>query len=181
MFHISGGRLYWYAYLNAPEGVEDPPGERKSEVRRHFGGWNDVIDETIEGTDEAHNLRNDVHDRRPSRKWGEGRVTMLGDAAHPTTANLGQGACQALESAVWLASILRDHRSEPEEAMRRYEAARFARAALITHASWSIAVPGQWSNPWVCAVRNRLGYSLPKSLKALIFEKAFLTTELPTL
>jgi hypothetical protein len=47
-------------------------------------------------------------DRIPLARWGQGRVTLLGDAAHPTTPNLGQGACQAIEDAVVLAASLAD-------------------------------------------------------------------------
>jgi 2-polyprenyl-6-methoxyphenol hydroxylase-like FAD-dependent oxidoreductase len=48
----------------------------------------------------------DISDRAPSARWGEGRVTLLGDAAHPMTPNVGQGACQAIEDALALAEEL---------------------------------------------------------------------------
>lgn len=48
-------------------------------------------------------LQNDIVDRPPLRGWGHGGVTLLGDATHASTPNLGQGACQALEDAVVLA------------------------------------------------------------------------------
>src|SRR2546421_8291724 len=57
----------------------------------------DLIGRLIEATDEEAILRNDLFDRRPVRHWGSGRVTLLGDAAHPPTPNLGQGACQRSE------------------------------------------------------------------------------------
>jgi 2-polyprenyl-6-methoxyphenol hydroxylase-like FAD-dependent oxidoreductase len=64
-------------------------------------------------------------------------MALLGDAAHPTTPNLGQGACQALEDAVVLADCLRQS-GDVEQALRRYEQQRQRRTAAITTGSWRI-------------------------------------------
>ena len=56
----------------------------------------------MRATEESKILRNDIYDREPLERWGEGKATLLGDAAHPMTLNLGQGACQAIEDAVVL-------------------------------------------------------------------------------
>lgn len=69
-------------------------------------------------------------DRAPLKRWGDGRVTLLGDAAHPMLPTLAQGAGAALEDAVALARHLR-HRSDPEEAMRAYEAERAPRTTRM--------------------------------------------------
>ena len=71
----------------------------------------------VEATDENAILRNDIIDRPPRQVWGKGRITLLGDAVHATTPNLGQGACQALEDAVILAHALRGAAS-PEAGLR---------------------------------------------------------------
>jgi len=60
----------------------------------------------VEVTEEDAILRDDIADRPARHLWGAGRVTLLGDAIHATTPNLGQGACQALEDAVVLADSL---------------------------------------------------------------------------
>ena len=62
-----------------------------------FASWHDPIPALILATDHAAILRNDIYDRDPANRWGSGRITILGDAAHPMTPNLGQGACQAIE------------------------------------------------------------------------------------
>jgi 2-polyprenyl-6-methoxyphenol hydroxylase-like FAD-dependent oxidoreductase len=102
MLPIGNGRVFWYATLNCPVGEQDREGERKANLLRLFGGWREPIEQLIAATDEGAILRNDIFDRRQVRHWGRGRVTLLGNAAHPPTPNLGQGACQALEDALVL-------------------------------------------------------------------------------
>jgi salicylate hydroxylase len=70
-------------------------------------------------------------DREPIAQWTFGRVTLLGDAAHPTLQYLAQGACMALEDAVTLGQALRVHNNEFERAFALYQRARVARTARV--------------------------------------------------
>ncbi len=70
-------------------------------------------------------------DRDPIRHWSKGRVTLLGDAAHPTLQTLAQGACMAIEDAVCLALSLDQAHGDFVSAFRRYEAARYLRTARV--------------------------------------------------
>jgi 2-polyprenyl-6-methoxyphenol hydroxylase-like FAD-dependent oxidoreductase len=70
-------------------------------------------------------------DRDPIRHWSKGRVTLLGDAAHPTLQTLAQGACMAIEDAVCLAEFAASAGGDFESAFRRYEAARYIRTARV--------------------------------------------------
>ena len=142
---LSDGRAYWFATKNAPEGARSPGGE-KAELLLLFGGWHAPIEALITATDEGALLRNDVYDRPPLQAWGRGRVTLLGDAAHPMTPNLGQGACQALEDAVVLARCLRDAVGPPE-GLRAYEARRIPRTTALVEQSRRIGRVGQWQHP----------------------------------
>jgi 2-polyprenyl-6-methoxyphenol hydroxylase-like FAD-dependent oxidoreductase len=132
-----GGEVYWFATVNAPAGGVDGPGGRKRDLLDRFGDWCAPLADALAATDEAAILRNDIVDRPPAPRWGDGRVTLLGDAAHPTTPNLGQGACQALEDAVVLARALGDG-AEPVAALRADEDARRARTAWVTRSSWRL-------------------------------------------
>jgi len=155
MLPIGNGRVFWYATQSYPAGEQDRAGERKARLSRLFGGWREPIERLIEATDEEAILRNDLFDRRPVRHWGSGRVTLLGDAAHPPTPNLGQGACQALEDALVLAGCLSEER-EPVAALRAYEARRRKRSAAITRQSFLFGKIGQWENPLLCSLRDGL-------------------------
>jgi salicylate hydroxylase len=68
-------------------------------------------------------------DREPIERWSTGRMTLLGDAAHPMLQYLGQGACMALEDAVTLGAAMRIHRDDLAEAFCLYERSRVARTA----------------------------------------------------
>lgn len=113
------------------------------------------IPELIEAADEAAILRNDCYDIRPLRTWGRGRCTLLGDAAHAMTPNLGQGACQALEDAVILSRWLR-REPDPEKALLGYERERRPRTVRFQKKSWTVGVLGQWSHPLAVRARNVL-------------------------
>jgi 2-polyprenyl-6-methoxyphenol hydroxylase-like FAD-dependent oxidoreductase len=72
-----------------------------------------------------------ISDRDPIRHWSKGRVTLLGDAAHPTLQTLAQGACMAIEDAVCLAELMEQTAGDFAVAFRQYERARYLRTARV--------------------------------------------------
>jgi 2-polyprenyl-6-methoxyphenol hydroxylase-like FAD-dependent oxidoreductase len=151
--------IYWFAGKKTPPEGKDAPEGRKQEVLNLFKGWFEPIEALIEVTDESEILRNDVYDRKPVNHWGIGRVTLMGDAAHPTTPTLGQGAGMAIEDAVVLAkelalaSDLGDYLCV-ENALRAYERERIPRTADIVNESWEIGRRILWTNPLQCYIRD---------------------------
>jgi 2-polyprenyl-6-methoxyphenol hydroxylase-like FAD-dependent oxidoreductase len=161
---IERGRVYWYATLNAPPGGQDEPGRVRETLLRLFTGWHTPIREVLEATPEDAILRNDILHRLPVQKWGEGRVTLLGDAAHPMTPNLGQGACQAIEDAVILADCLKD--ADPATALRRYEAKRIPRANGFVLTALRLGRVAQWEGGLARAVRDQIfAWTPPSAMK----------------
>lgn len=152
---MGDGRLYWFATANAPEGQPPGAGGHKQDLLDRFADWHDPILEVLRRTPPEAILRNDIYDRDPVERWGEGRVTLLGDAAHPTTPNLGQGACQAIEDAMVLGSWL--FVEQPLSwSLLGYEGCRERRAAWIVRQSRKFGEVGQWENPIACGVRDVL-------------------------
>ena len=146
-------RICWYATRNVRPAQLDVPEGRKGEVQDLFRGWHHPIPALIEATKPTDILRNDARDRPPLRTWGRGRVTLLGDAAHPITPNVGQGACMAIEDAACLAKLL-PGAPEVAGAFRAYEAKRKPRTAFIARQARRIGAIGQWENPWIVRGRN---------------------------
>ena len=161
---LGGGRFYWYATKNAPEGQGDAPGGRKAELLGRFGSWAEPVPSVIRAAQEAHILRHDIYDRGPAERWVMGRVALLGDAAHAMTPNLGQGACQAIEDAVVLAECVRAER-HVEGALRLYEGRRKGQADLVARRSRRMAGISQLENPLLCRLRNAAVRAVPLSLQ----------------
>jgi 2-polyprenyl-6-methoxyphenol hydroxylase-like FAD-dependent oxidoreductase len=70
-------------------------------------------------------------DRDPIRHWHKGRVTLVGDAAHPTLQSLAQGACMAIEDGVCLATLIGLADGDFERAFAQYESERYVRTARL--------------------------------------------------
>lgn len=161
---LGRGRAYWFATRNAPEGTVGKPGDET--LSRVFRGWHEPVEAVVRATTEDAVLRGDVYDRAPLPRWGVGRVTLLGDAAHPITPNLGQGACQAIEDAATLARCFRDSNlREPEGALRAYESRRTKRTAYIAWLSRLTGRVGQVEHPSLCRARDAVVRATPKTLK----------------
>jgi len=156
-------RIYWWVTASREEGERDAPEGAKPGLRPLVAGWPSAIPEMIEASDEADILRNDVYDRPPAPRWGAGRVTLLGDAAHPMTPDLGQGACSAIEDGFALGRAL-DGVSDLEAGLRAYERARQPPTAQMQRASRRSGVLGQWSHPAAVACRELMLRSVPTPL-----------------
>ncbi len=160
---MSQERAYWFAQKYAPEGEEDKPGGRKNEILEMFHDWHDPIPSVIEATAESDILRNDIYELQHLHKWSHGRVTLLGDAAHAMTPNLGQGACQAIEDAIALANCLKET-ANIRATLKNYEKRRITRATRITRLAHYIGQAVQWENPILSAPRNIIMKSMPVSM-----------------
>lgn len=154
-FYPVKGKTFWFGMKKAPRGGTEPDLERKAIVLRHFQGWAPPIEALVRATPDEAITRLDIVDRRPLRTWTAGRVTLLGDAAHAMTPNLGQGACQAIEDALVLAQCLSSY-NNVETALATYQRRRTGRTASIVIRAGLIGMTGKWQHPVGVAVRNRI-------------------------
>ena len=148
---VGHGLTSWWVGADEPERKSDEPEGRKAKLLRLCAGWHEPIEELIAGCSDI--LKTDLYDRRPIRGWSRGRVTLLGDAAHPMTPNMGQGACMAIEDAMILARCLKTYRDVPT-ALARYEDVRFDRTKMVVEEARNQGVVGQWKHPAAVFVRG---------------------------
>jgi salicylate hydroxylase len=137
-FPVRAGRLLTYVgFVTSATAVHESwsaPGDPAA-LAAHFQGWDPLIAEiiaAISGPDGS-GFQWGLYDRAPLARWSDGRLTLLGDAAHPMLPHLGQGVNQALEDAVALATLLgacSDPAAVPR-ALARYEQLRRERTARV--------------------------------------------------
>ncbi len=103
-------------------------------LKKDFDGWHPAIQTVIDAGDRNEVYRWSLFNRPPIRKWGEGRVTLLGDAAHPTLPYLAQGAVMAIEDGAVLTRALAQA-GNLADALQLYERNRVDRTAKIVEQS----------------------------------------------
>jgi 2-polyprenyl-6-methoxyphenol hydroxylase-like FAD-dependent oxidoreductase len=148
---VSASEIYWFAVANAPEGERDT--DSRAVVLERFRDFCAPVPALVDATPKDRVFRTDIHDRLPVASWSKGRATLLGDAAHPTTPNLGQGGCMAIEDAVTLAHALRTHASH-ERAFSAYEALRVEKTTRVVEASYRFGRIAQLEGAVGAALRN---------------------------
>jgi 2-polyprenyl-6-methoxyphenol hydroxylase-like FAD-dependent oxidoreductase len=163
ILNTGGDRFTWYATANTELGHADSPEGRRRELLGMFAGWHDPVESLIEATEEAGILKNGACDLAPLKRWGQGRVMLLGDAAHPCTPNLGLGGCMALEDALVLAKSFCKE-ATPELALRRYESLRRRRTRHVQQRSLLMGNIGQWENRVMTGGRRMVTSMLPAKL-----------------
>jgi salicylate hydroxylase len=126
VFPVRGGELINYVgFVTTDERTKESwsaPGD-PADLASAFAGWDPLVGAIIAqiGT----TFRWGLYDREPLARWTEGRLTLLGDAAHPMLPHAGQGANQAIEDAVALAAVLaRADRASAPRALKIYEKLR---------------------------------------------------------
>ena len=103
-------------------------------LAREFAGWDPMVEAII--AQAKHTFRWGLYDREPLARWTSGRLTLLGDAAHPMLPHAGQGANQAIEDGVALATLLsRADRTSAPRALQIYEQLRRVRTADVQQRS----------------------------------------------
>lgn len=166
--HCGGGHVYWFSAENRLEPIPVARAGKKEDVLRLVRGWHEPFPSLIEATPPDRVIEVPFMDREPRRPWRQGRVTLLGDAAHPMTPNIGQGACQAIEDAPAIAECLANTPTV-EAALDTYEDRRFARTARFVREARRLGWLAQREGVAACAIRNslfRLFRCLPATLRA---------------
>ena len=162
---VGGGRVYWFACLNSPE-PRSPRYQayRAADLQREFAGFHAPVPELLALTRDDQLLWNDILDLPPLPHFARGPVLLLGDAAHATTPNMGQGAGMAIEDAAVLSRCLRLSPADLPAAFLAFERQRRPRTARIVRTSWHLGRVGQLENPLLIRIRNAVMRMLPAAV-----------------
>jgi 2-polyprenyl-6-methoxyphenol hydroxylase-like FAD-dependent oxidoreductase len=158
----SENEVYYFTTFFADANGKDEPHHLKEKLINLYSCFGDLPTQLIEATPEQNIIRSDINDIVPIKQWWKGRVALLGDAAHATTPNLGQGGCQAVEDAFVIAQCLRGNAS-PERAFEKYQAIRYEKAVHVVNMSWKFGSMTNIGNPILQSLRNGLMRMLPES------------------
>ncbi|MFH0245769.1 FAD-dependent oxidoreductase [Streptomyces sp. HK10] len=146
-WHVGQDRVAWTVGHFAPAGGRDEPGTLRERVLGLIEGFEGPPRAFVAGTPEESIIRTDLYYRLWRETWGEGRVTLLGDAAHAMPTVLGQGACQAIEDAVVLAGELAAAPADPVSALRSYERLRKERVRWVRECVFKVGGAPRVDNP----------------------------------
>ncbi|MFV7443211.1 FAD-dependent urate hydroxylase HpxO [Acinetobacter pittii] len=125
---VADGKFYFFLDVPLPAGLDNNRDEYKKLLKQYFVDWCQPVQQLIERLDPKKTNRVEIHDIEPFTQFYKGRVVILGDAAHSTTPDIGQGGCQAMEDAIYLARSLQINTLGLEDALRRYQNKRNERA-----------------------------------------------------
>ncbi|MFV5533838.1 FAD-dependent urate hydroxylase HpxO [Acinetobacter pittii] len=125
---VADGKFYFFLDVPLPAGLDNNRDDYKKLLKQYFVGWCQPVQQLIERLDPQKTNRVEIHDIEPFTQFYKGRVVILGDAAHSTTPDIGQGGCQAMEDAIYLARSLQINTLGVEDALRRYQNKRNERA-----------------------------------------------------
>jgi 2-polyprenyl-6-methoxyphenol hydroxylase-like FAD-dependent oxidoreductase len=169
---INANDYYWYMTFDAPPGQTSSPDERwahaESLFRDHFPQWIGLL----EATKPEDILRTDISDLKPLPKWSSARIGLIGDAAHATTPNLGQGGAMAIEDALALTESFQK-RGLTEEAWKHFEQNRRAKVDWTVSTSWSIGKICHVGNPLFRYFRNLALRKTPASVTQKQIQKIY--------
>ncbi|HWA34704.1 MAG TPA: FAD-dependent monooxygenase [Cyclobacteriaceae bacterium] len=159
---LSNKRVYWFATCNAPQNDAAMKNSKAKELQTMFSNFHFPVPQILARTKDEQIIWSDIIDIKPVRQFAFGRILLMGDAAHATTPNLGQGACMAIEDAATLSNGLTKY--SPEEAFVKFEKHRIKRTTAIVNQSWNFGNLAQWENPLMIRIRNGLLRVVPQSV-----------------
>ena len=115
---IAKNEYYWYALTDYKANYQKE--FKNINLVDFYSDFHPIVQKILNSTPKENILTNEMLDLKPISTWYKNNVCLLGDSAHATTPNLGQGACQAIESALVLANCLGQHKS-PESAFKEFQ------------------------------------------------------------
>ncbi len=165
---IAPNKVYWYALKTFKQSANEYDIEN---LENYFKDYNTVIRDIIFSTSKNEIHTAEISDLSPTNKWFKDTICLLGDAAHATTPNMGQGACQAIEDAYVLSECLNKY--DYYNAFKQYQKLRLPKAHRVVNTSWKIGKLAHWKNPISRKLRNTVMRLTPSKVNRIQSEIIF--------
>ncbi|AMM52395.1 monooxygenase [Rufibacter sp. DG15C] len=169
---LQDNKIYWFACINATQNDPAMKAMTIEGLRAHFKNYHTPIPELFAATHAEQLLWHDLYDLAPLQSYAFKNLLLLGDAAHATTPNMGQGACQAVEDAAVLADELTRER-DLNVVAKCFEKRRLARTHWITNQSRLLGNVAQSTNPLFIKARNFALRNMPNAINNRQLEKVY--------
>ena len=132
-YHVSGGKNLNCVCLVEQDGWTNESWSERGNIedlREVYNGWNQTIETLLKIANPNTLYRWALHDRPPMKQWSKGRITLLGDAAHPMLPFLAQGAAMAIEDGAVLADCISSYKDN-EKSLKNFEQIRKPRTSFV--------------------------------------------------
>jgi 2-polyprenyl-6-methoxyphenol hydroxylase-like FAD-dependent oxidoreductase len=159
---IKENMLYWYALVNEKFYSQD------IDLMKTFEEFHPDVLEMIEKTSKENIILNDIIDLKPLEKWTAENLCLIGDSAHATTPNMGQGGCQAVEDAYIIGKLL-ENEKDWNKIFHQFEKIRKSKVNHIVKTSWTLGKVAQWEK--FTGLRNLVFRNMPESVNQKQMEK----------
>ncbi len=158
---IGNNQVYWFACKNAPFKDEAMSKISIKHLADNFRSYASPIPQLIESTRQQDLIWSDIVDLKPMSSFAFNRILLIGDAAHATTPNLGQGACMAMEDALLVAEEMMKQPEDVVKAFKKFEQRRVSRVNYIVNTSFSLGKLAQLENTILTKFRNMFFRMIP--------------------
>lgn len=171
---LADGEVYWFALANYKNDFRIE--FKEIDLEKMFSYYDPLISKIIHSTPSDQIIVNEINDLKPIKKWHTSNMCLIGDAAHATTPNMGQGACQSIEDALAISLCLEKEKSL-EMAFLNFQKLRIKKANGVINQSWQVGKIAQIENGLGRKIRNSIMRITPDFIgekqSAKIFELNF--------
>lgn len=162
---INSESVYWFAVINESLLKSNNPNDL-------FQEFHPKIRNMISKTSPENIVFNNIIDLQPLKTWHRNSICLVGDAAHATTPNMGQGACQAVEDAFVISELFKKEK-DIQKVFFQYEKLRRKKVNYIVNTSWKLGKIAHYENGFIGNIRNFFFRNLPQTIQENQMKKVF--------
>ena len=160
---LVNNQIYWYACKNTPLNSEVYEWDLEH-IKKNFEDYSGLIRETLQKTKPSDLITTPIMDIKPLNNYLYNRILLIGDAAHATTPNMGQGACMAIEDVCVLIDEIKNNPDNLINCFENYNKRRLHRTNYIITTSRIAGRVAQIENKIISEIRNFIFRKLPSNL-----------------